>query len=175
MKRFKSAALEAVKYERSVFSEEQGRWPDFRSGRNLYSACQWCHGATGIGFARIGMRDTDDHSVISGEIEIAIARTLEVPMERLDHLCCGNFGRLDFLFSAGCFLGDESLVGVSLRRASEILHHVEAGRGFVWRLGSDRYNPGLFTGIAGVGYQLLRLTHPNDLPSVLLWETNSTY
>ena len=30
--------------------------------------------------------------------------------------------------------------------------------------------PGFFKGLAGVGYQWLRLTYPERLPSVLLWE-----
>jgi lantibiotic modifying enzyme len=32
------------------------------------------------------------------------------------------------------------------------------------------YNPGLFQGMAGIGYQLLRLACPDELPSLLLWE-----
>jgi lantibiotic modifying enzyme len=32
------------------------------------------------------------------------------------------------------------------------------------------YQPGFFQGMAGIGYALLRLAHPDLLPSVLLWE-----
>jgi lantibiotic modifying enzyme len=32
------------------------------------------------------------------------------------------------------------------------------------------WSPSLFVGTAGIGYQLLRLAHPETLPSVLLWE-----
>ncbi len=31
-------------------------------------------------------------------------------------------------------------------------------------------NPGFFNGVSGVGYQLLRMTHPDLLPSILLWD-----
>jgi lantibiotic modifying enzyme len=31
------------------------------------------------------------------------------------------------------------------------------------------FAPGFFRGMAGIGYQLLRLADPNSLPSVLLW------
>jgi lantibiotic modifying enzyme len=34
--------------------------------------------------------------------------------------------------------------------------------------------PGLMTGIAGMGYQLLRLAEPGRIPSVLLLEPPST-
>ena len=30
--------------------------------------------------------------------------------------------------------------------------------------------PGLFNGLAGIGYQMLRLAAPGRIPSVLLWE-----
>ena len=29
--------------------------------------------------------------------------------------------------------------------------------------------PGFYQGLAGIGYELLRLAHPMELPSVLLW------
>jgi lantibiotic modifying enzyme len=32
------------------------------------------------------------------------------------------------------------------------------------------FSPSFFQGTAGIGYQLLRLAHPDALPSVLLWE-----
>ena len=32
------------------------------------------------------------------------------------------------------------------------------------------YSPGFFQGTAGIGYELLRMAHPEMLPSVLLWE-----
>ena len=37
-------------------------------------------------------------------------------------------------------------------------------------LSGDIYNPGLFQGTSGIGYELLRLAYPESLPSVLLWE-----
>ena len=32
------------------------------------------------------------------------------------------------------------------------------------------FHPGFFQGASGIGYQLLRLAYPEQLPSVLLWE-----
>jgi lantibiotic modifying enzyme len=32
------------------------------------------------------------------------------------------------------------------------------------------YNPGLFQGYAGIGYELLRVAFPDKVPSILLWE-----
>jgi lantibiotic modifying enzyme len=32
------------------------------------------------------------------------------------------------------------------------------------------HSPGFFQGAAGIGYELLRLVHPDQFPSALLWE-----
>jgi lantibiotic modifying enzyme len=34
----------------------------------------------------------------------------------------------------------------------------------------DVYQPALFTGTSGIGYALLRLAYPAELPSIMLWE-----
>ena len=39
-----------------------------------------------------------------------------------------------------------------------------------WRLVDDTLNPGLFSGLAGLGYMYLRLGRPKDVPMLLLWE-----
>jgi len=55
---FRDAALEAFRYERAHFNAEEQNWPDFRyppvKGQSRQSgAVMWCHGAPGIGLARL--------------------------------------------------------------------------------------------------------------------------
>ena len=88
----------------------------------------------------------------------------------LDHLCCGNLGRTDFLLTAGLRLGRPELTGLARDRAATVLARSEARSGFTWLSGDDSINPSLFQGIAGIAYQLLRLAKPAALPSVLLWD-----
>src|SRR5207253_1092982 len=57
--RFREAALGAIAYERSQFLPEVGNWPDWRADATAASPSvpavmvAWCHGASGIGLARL--------------------------------------------------------------------------------------------------------------------------
>lgn len=164
---YERAAAEWIAVERRLFDAEIGNWADLRfpdSGAGRFS-CNWCHGAAGVGFARLDGGTVD--AAVAHEIDVALRTTLEHPMGICDHLCCGNFGRLDFLLTAGDKLQRPDLVALARKRAATRL---DATRGaFAWALGTDADNPGFFQGISGIGYELLRLAQPDELPSVLLW------
>ncbi len=55
---FADAAAECVAFEDSSYDAERHNWPDLRSSRTAHWPCQWCHGAPGIGLARIGHRNS---------------------------------------------------------------------------------------------------------------------
>jgi type 2 lantibiotic biosynthesis protein LanM len=170
---FCSGVLQALEYERSVFSQPNGNWPDFRDGMSQAPSylCQWCHGATGIGLARLGILDAMGRLGTLGEdLAVALRTTLNVGFVPLDSLCCGNLGRIDFLFTAGHQLAQKDLTALALARVGHLFYRALRDRGFVWKAGGDSYNPGLFTGLAGAGYQLLRLAEPSRFPCILMWE-----
>ena len=50
--RFRAAAMEAFRYERSWWNPAERNWPDFRGEEPGYPVL-WCHGAGGIGFSRL--------------------------------------------------------------------------------------------------------------------------
>src|ERR1019366_5742068 len=55
---FAGTARECIEFENTSFSSSHNNWPDFRaegSGTEPSWPCQGCHGASGIGLARIGM------------------------------------------------------------------------------------------------------------------------
>jgi lantibiotic modifying enzyme len=80
----------------------------------------------------------------------------------MDHPCCGHLGRAELLLAAGHPERALDLAGQVVARARS------AGTYDISRETPDgRYAPGFFQGISGIGYQLLRLTHPGQLPSVL--------
>ncbi len=100
-------------------------------------------------------------------------------MERreLSWLCCDSIRQpvrtrsgIEFLQSAGLRLGRPELTQLAYDRAATVLARSEARGGFIWASGNNNVNPGLFQGIAGIGYELLRLAEPAALPSVLLWD-----
>ncbi|NJM71735.1 MAG: type 2 lantipeptide synthetase LanM [Scytonema sp. RU_4_4] len=173
---FLEAAEEAIAYERSVFSPTDGNWPDVRNfslnKSKLSFMTSWCHGAPGIGLARLGSLPILDTAEIRQEIAVAINTTVQFGLQNIDHLCCGNFGRMEVLCVAACKLSRPDLLNTVQKQAAQIVTRAKQVGTFdlFSELSGDLYNPGFFQGTSGIGYELLRLAYPESLPSVLLWE-----
>ena len=171
---FLSAANQALQYERNAFSVEDQGWPDYRQPEGAPQShrfrAEWCRGSAGIGLARISCLALGTDATIRDEVEAAVRSTQTAPPSPRDDLCCGNMGRVELLLEAGRLLGRESLVASARTEAERIYSSGQERQRFKWRTGSDRENVGFFTGLAGIGYQLLRLHNPNDVRSVLRWE-----
>jgi type 2 lantibiotic biosynthesis protein LanM len=169
-----SAALEGIAYERSVFSPAHRNWPDFRSESDPDAApdfpCKWCHGAAGIGLARVSGLNVLDDLEIRDEVRAALEAVAKFPIDAFDHLCCGNFGRVEFLLESGYRLGDRGLIALARQRAHQLLDRAKRHGGFAWSAGNDSQNASFFTGASGVGYCLLRLIDPSALPCAMSWE-----
>ncbi|KYC40661.1 Lanthionine synthetase C family protein [Scytonema hofmannii PCC 7110] len=168
---FLKAAKEAIAYEHSVFSPEAGNWPDLRFEKPSFKT-SWCHGAPGIGMVRLGGVSVLDTCQIRHEIEVALKTTLQVNLQGVDRLCCGNFGRIELLLIAAQQLSRPELIETAQKQAAWVVTRAEqAGSFYLFpNLHKDIYNPGFFLGTSGIGYELLRLAYPNLLPSVLLWQ-----
>ena len=168
---FREAALEAIAYERACFDPAEGNWPDLRvePAEDPAFMCSWCHGAPGITLGRLGGLVGLDDAQVRGEIETGLAKTLTYPLNGADHLCCGNFGRIDILAEASQWLDRPDLLATAREQASWAIQRARA-------VGSYFYSPmlppgtpyhGLFSGLAGIGYGLLRIADPKALPSLL--------
>jgi len=86
-------------------------------------------------------------------------------MGEKDGLCCGNLGRADLLLAAGRADRAAHLASRVVERSRQSGGYKlsgQSGRGF--------FDPSFFQGISGIGYQLLRIAHPEQLPCVLVWE-----
>ncbi len=173
---FREAAEEAIAYERSLFSPTKGNWPDLRSfalidGKPTYMT-SWCHGAPGIGLARLGSLAILDTPEIREEIAVALNTTLQFGLQNIDHPCCGNCGRMEVLLIAAQKLLRPDLLETVKKQTSGIVARAKkVGRFHLFpQFPQNVYNPGFFQGTAGIGYELLRLSYPDLLPSVLLWE-----
>lgn len=106
--RFRTAALGAIAYERSLFCPEAGNWFDLRvdetSGHavNAYQhTCMtaWCNGAPGIGLARLCSLPHLDDSEIRAEINTALKTTLAQGFGMNHSLCHGDLGNLELTLS----------------------------------------------------------------------------
>jgi len=81
----------------------------------------------------------------------------------------GDFGSLEFLTRGAILLEDKGVTEEADRMAATILDDIEEHR---WRCGTPLHveTPGLLSGLAGIGYGLLRTARPDDVPSVLALE-----
>jgi type 2 lantibiotic biosynthesis protein LanM len=168
---FLEAAEEAIAYERSTFSLNAGNWQDVREDKPSFMT-SWCHGAPGIGLGRLGGLEILDTPEIRQEIAVAINTTQQFGLQNLDHLCCGNFGRMEVLLVGASKLSSSELRETVQKQAAWVVARAkQVGAFYLFpELPADVYNPGFFQGTAGIGYELLRLAYPESLPSVLLWE-----
>ena len=174
--RFSQAALAALEYERSVFVQEKRNWPDLREAKELpgpddlaHLQCMtaWCHGAPGIGLARVASLQYHDNEVLRSEIEAAVSTTLAEGFGRNHSLCHGDMGNLELLLLAVRLLPEH----YSWERTKPLQAALlESMRAQGWQCGIARSieTPGLMLGLAGIGYALLRLAEPERVPSVLL-------
>ncbi|MCC5601583.1 type 2 lanthipeptide synthetase LanM family protein [Nostoc favosum] len=168
---FLEAAEEAIAYERSLFFPNAGNWQDVRGEKPSFMT-SWCHGATGIGLGRLGSLEILDTPEIRQEIAVALNTTQQFGLQNLDHLCCGNFGRMEVLLVGAIKLSSSELLETVQKQAATVVARAkQVGAFYLFpELPPDVYNPGFFQGTAGIGYELLRLAYPELLPSVLLWE-----
>jgi type 2 lantibiotic biosynthesis protein LanM len=182
--RFRAGALTALAYERSVFSQARQNWPDFRKqppGREQFPQAEaradpsqerftvaWCHGAPGIGLSRLAMLPSlDDEPTLRQEIASALGATLREGFGRNHSLCHGDLGNLETVLVASRVLDEPDSVEALTRLTAQILSSIEA-QGWVTGVPLGVETPGLMTGLAGIGYELLRLAEPERVPSVLL-------
>jgi type 2 lantibiotic biosynthesis protein LanM len=173
--RFRAAALAGIKYERSLFSPEHGNWLDQRETGSFLrrkgqaeprSITAWCYGAPGIGLARLSTLAELDDDETRAEIEAAVRHTAAHGFGQNHSLCHGDLGNIELLSEYAHTSGDRRCASEVVRLTGVILESI--GRnGWLCGLPSGVESPGLMTGLAGIGYGLLRLAAPERVPSVL--------
>jgi type 2 lantibiotic biosynthesis protein LanM len=181
--RFRQAALGGLAYDRSLFVPELNNWADLRVfpvGRpgskqgNVPAAeskqkgmVAWCHGAAGIGLGRLGALEQLDDAKIREEIDIALNTTIEYGFAGNHSLCHGALGNVELLLTAARLL-NKPVDHEALERATGLIVGSIEANGWVCGVPLGVETPGLMTGLAGIGYELLRLAEPDKVPSVLL-------
>lgn len=174
--RYKNTAYKAIEYDNSLLDINKQNWVDLRNVENtneVHYPIYWCNGAPGVGLSRLYSMDYIDNKELSLDLALAIDKTLQDGFNKTSHsLCHGDFGNLDFLLSAAVKQNDLELLNEVYARANMILEEVKS-TSLIWKCGipgSDKQTPNLFTGLAGIGYTLLRL-HNTNLPSILILES----
>lgn len=173
------AAFSWVRHENKVFCEARQAWPDARAqtlDEDSFWPCQWCHGAAGIGLARVAMaerlRYTPKHQrsvALSKDVARAVSFTMKSWPYASDSLCCGSLSGIELLAEAGRISGQPDLSDVATQRMLEVTLEADSEGDFLWEIGTRAVNVGLYRGVAGVGYTLLRQVDAT-LPNILVWD-----
>ncbi|KAA5541582.1 lanthionine synthetase LanC family protein [Adhaeribacter rhizoryzae] len=187
-------AEQAFNYEAQYYNAELNNWPDFRkmaltptderaqqqayeTGAYNYftigaSMNAWCHGAAGIGLARLRAVKFLQNPEYATEAQQALAHTLEnigeIGGTASYTLCHGAGGNAEIFLQAFEVFGDAAYLEMAESVAiAAIQSRVENGgyRSGTKYSGADT---SLFMGNAGIGYFYLRLLQPRQVPSVLL-------
>ena len=154
-------------FEKEIYSEKLGSWPDRRRSESAESYLTgYCSGAPGIGLdaLRLGYDGSDE---IIGK---AVRSCLGEPLQHKDFLCCGNSAISDFLLEAGTSGGGRDLTAAAGSRMKLVIERAHE-RGYyccVNRGVENICSPTLFYGTAGIGYEMLRLAAPDRVESVLI-------
>lgn len=160
-----AAGLRGFGWEEGLFDEATGNWPDLRAGipQSTGGAMNaFCHGSAGIALARAACPS----DLLPPESSHVLSRALDAVavagFAGSQCLCHGALGNAEpFLARHG---SEHSVVARALHEARI------AGLEFRCGTPAGLEVPGLMTGIAGIGYGLLRLTRPDRIPSVLTLE-----
>lgn len=159
--RFRSAALTILDYERRFYTAE---------GENRQD-----HRAAGLALGRLALLPyMENDAAIRREVKIAL-KAMQVkglgchnahigPNHSLYH---GDAGKLEVLLLARQLLKEEQYQEMLEKIYIHLLENVEMER---WITGTPCHieTPGLMVGLAGIGYELLRLAEPARVPPVLM-------
>ena len=126
-----------MEFENASYDATRGNWPDFRGDEPSWP-CQWCHGATGIGLARIGTaRQSGMKSPeIVRDVLFAVEGARSARPAAVDTLCCGTLGNVELFCEAANVLGRSDLRELALQRLTDVL----ADCGITRRLSLEQWN-----------------------------------
>ena len=178
--------LAAFRYEDRLFDADRHNWPDLRDyssrtgdrgapARASFMVA-WCHGAAGIGLARLRAlrllpRRKKELAVGVRRAVRSTAQTLKATPEYADASPChGRAGLSETLLYATEILGDRRYAAQASTRWKASVRARSADASWPCGVASGRNNPSLMLGYAGIGYALLRADSPRQTPSLLVIE-----
>lgn len=170
--RFYDAGIKALKYDRSLYRQNLNGWLDMRSPDKPSVSHLWCHGSAGIGLSRILISEYLDNKELGDEVILASSHIQQFGLGNNHCICHGDFGNLEILRALSLYLHDRDLENRVSVHVGKLIDNANAD--VKWRSGMPGREIdllGLFMGLAGIGYQLLRFFDWENIPSVLFLES----
>src|SRR5262249_20583093 len=192
---YRTACIEAFRYERSHFSPEHHNWPDLRNmagmmfgmtagmpapGQQAFSVA-WCHGGPGVGLARLrvlellGKGDAELRDLANKDLSEALQLTAAAcsnvvfPNSGNLSLCHGIGGNADLLLLAAETEGRADLRAIAESAGQQAIAQIRLPD-LPWPCGvtTGGETPNLMLGLAGIGHFFLRLYDSAKVGSLLL-------
>ncbi|WP_370695802.1 type 2 lanthipeptide synthetase LanM family protein (plasmid) [Priestia megaterium] len=157
-----------INYEDSHFDNQKLNWLDLRENvAEKTKSFYWCHGAPGILLSRAF---TDSKYVQGKTLETDVLNNFldfHLDVERIS-LCHGTFGNFDMLINIGQKHSD--LLPLTQIKNSALSYLQQEKVQAIIQGMKERGLIGLMIGVSGVGYSLLRMHDPKNVPSILTLE-----
>lgn len=154
-----------------VFDSEAENWPDFRLPESRMSdfSYSWCNGSAGIGLARAkayGFGYWPDEDLLK-DLTFAIGTSVAGGLGNGQGLCHGDMGVAETCLTSGIACRRREWVEYGQSIAAMVADDILMQEGLTTEeLGPGVDLPGLFSGSAGIGYELLRCYSPRQVPSI---------
>lgn len=178
---WRTAARRARAFERAHYSPEAGSFADLRApepgARSAMPSYphMWCHGSIGIAAERLGALDdplarADAVGALAGARQYA-ERLLAGPAgpgagDAVNgSLCHGLSSLIDLFIDAWQASGEESWLELAGKTGTLLGNDARRPQGLRSGVPGGWPAPGLMLGDAGMGWSLLRLARPRDVPS----------
>ncbi|MRB05084.1 type 2 lantipeptide synthetase LanM [Bacillus thuringiensis] len=163
----KTLIAKALKFERALYVAEEKNWKRSIKEQNFSNG--WCHGAPGMLMSKLQLVNLGYvDAQINEEIHIAIETTINSGLRNDWCLCHGDMGNLMILKEAGIILNDNELY---LNSINTIKNFADC---LLEKMKTEKFmeeeNNGFMVGLAGVGYELLRIGREKDMPNVMALE-----
>lgn len=157
-----TAFISALGQEAELF--KGNHWTDIPSNPH---GIAWCHGTAGIALSRLKIYQRHKLPPAREEALRALNFSLASPGMVEHSICHGSVGNLEPLLLASELFPEEQKWETELQlRSEQILKDINSN-GWRTKLPSQCTEPGLMIGMAGIGFQFLRLHARHQVPSVL--------
>lgn len=180
---FLHTARAAFAYEDMLFNPALSNWVDVRfpyadygTGLNGSFQTSWCHGAPGIGLARLraAALDAEQSAAHGQKARAALATTLTAIEQNLQTprfdttLCHGLAGLSEIVLIYAEAFDDDGYREMATSATGELIRRYAETCDWPGGNITGGVNPTLMIGISGVGHHLLRLHAPRRVPPLLV-------
>jgi type 2 lantibiotic biosynthesis protein LanM len=162
-------------YIQSQYNSKSSSWYDLRYPQKQDSLASWCHGSSGIiiSYAKAKKYLKNNYFEFENDLQKIIHKIFDDEIYNDDCICHGFWGNIEAISILNNQLNNQlnnpSLNNIILEKGIIKLQNI-AKNHENWKTGfkSNKYNiVGLFLGLTGIGYNIMKMFWPDEIPSIL--------